>query len=745
MRSHPAFKWTSWFYLVLVLLVSGCGGSRGGVGVTVVTGSQFQPPVEDASIRLISELERSRAVPQVITAIRLVGQDERGVAIYSRLQDKAEEIVFPDVPSTVVLVRVEYLVGNNLVGLAVAEVQLSPGEEYVLSGLGFEDLGTILSSLVVTPSAPSIANGTTQQFTAVGTRITGGDLDLTTSVSWSSDMENVATIESAGLARGVTPGSASISAEFGGFTASADLTVTDAVPTELRITPLQSQVPLGVDQTFVAMATFSDQTVQDVSGSATWSSANQAVATMNGAVAESLSIGGTSVTASFGGVDSANAAGLTVTDPVLASLRIVQGDTLNTPGTSRDFDVVGVFTDGTEFDYNNRVTFSSSAPSIVSVASDTGIASMDGAVGQSTQITASDTQSNFSTSVDVFLGRYLYVSVSDDQTDATNPRKLKAYSINSTNGELTEIDEEIVPNNPQKVSVHPSGRFVYLARTGGGDNFIEIYSVNLSDGTLTPAGSVEGTTSGLVDVKVSFDGRFLFTTYTAERVESYSLNQETGVPTLVAAQNPNPFGTFPVALFAHPSLPFVYASALQSGLYGYAYSDSSLTETPGSRYRATYSGQGPFLYSNNLAATADGEFVFAPNTSSVGKGVVTFSLDDSNGRLTQESWLETPAFPEVVALDPDETTLFAINGVNRNIYTLGIAADGSLSLDATTPITSGAGRPREVVVDRLGQFMYITGDGSQTLIPILINRTTKALTFGSPVQDNVTVDLVLSP
>lgn len=742
MRSHPAYKWTSWFYLVLVLLVSGCGSD--GPGVTVATGTQLPAAVEPASIRLISELERARAVPEAITAIRLVGQDAQGVAVYAQTRDKAEEIVFQNVPVTVVLVRVEYLADNTLVGLAVAEVQLIPGEEYLLSGLEFEDVGTILSSLTVTPTAPSIAAGTTQQFTATGTRITGGELDLSDLVRWSSESENVATINSAGLARGLTPGQVQISAEFGSITASADLTVTDAVPTELEITPSPAQIPLGIDQTFVAMATFSDQTVQDVSDSATWSSSNEAVATMNGAVAESLTTGNTLVRASLGGVDSP-AAGLTVTDPVLASLRIVQGDTLNTPGTSRDFDVVGVFTDGTEFDFNSRVTFSSDNPSIVSVASDTGVASMDGTIGQSTQITADDTQSDLSTTVDVFLGRYLYVSVSNDQTDATNPRKIKAYSINSTNGELTEIDEEIVPNNPQKVSIHPSGRFVYLARTGGGDNFIEVYSVNLSDGTLTPAGSVRGTTTGLADVKVSFDGRFLFADYTAERVESYSIDQETGLPTLIATQNPNPFGTFPAAMFAHPSLPFVYASAELSGLYGFTYSDSSLTATPNSPYRGMYGGQGPFLFANNLAATLDGQFLFAPNTSGVGKGVVTFSLNDSNGRLTQEFWFETPQSPDVVALDPDESTLFAIRGFSREIYTLDIASDGSLTLDATTPITTGAGRPREVVIDRLGQFMHIAGEGSQTLIPISIDRTTKALTFGTPVQDTVTVDLVLSP
>lgn len=172
--------------------------------------------------------------------------------------------------------------------------------------------------------------------------------------------------------------------------------------------------------------------------------------------------------------------------------------------------------------------------------------------------------------------------MSDDKTDATNPHKLKAFSADESTGELAEIDQEIVPNNPKKVSIHPSGRFVYLARSGGGDNIIELYAVNLSDGSLTPVDSTVGTGTSLADVKVSHDGRYLFAGYGSKVVESYSIDQETGRLTLVANRNASTSQTFPIAMFAHPTLPFIYASESRRGLHGFKYNNSDLTQVPGS-------------------------------------------------------------------------------------------------------------------------------------------------------------------
>src|SRR6266699_4409012 len=61
----------------------------------------------------------------------------------------------------------------------------------------------ILSTITVTPTTPSIANGTTWQFTATGTYSDFTTQDLTTQVTWSSSNTAVATINNAGGSQGL--------------------------------------------------------------------------------------------------------------------------------------------------------------------------------------------------------------------------------------------------------------------------------------------------------------------------------------------------------------------------------------------------------------------------------------------------------------------------------------------------------------------------------------------------------------
>src|SRR5205807_1495288 len=84
-----------------------------------------------------------------------------------------------------------------------------------------------LLSIAVSPATPSIAVGTTQQFSAVGT-FDDGSTQLLTSVTWSSSAASVASVSSSGLATAVGTGSTTITASSGGVTGSASLTVSAA-------------------------------------------------------------------------------------------------------------------------------------------------------------------------------------------------------------------------------------------------------------------------------------------------------------------------------------------------------------------------------------------------------------------------------------------------------------------------------------------------------------------------------------
>jgi hypothetical protein len=88
-----------------------------------------------------------------------------------------------------------------------------------------------LSSLAVTPSNPSIANGTTQQFNAIATYSDGSTKDLTSTVTWSSSIPSVATISSTGLASSVAVGQTTIQAAVGPVSGSTTMTVNASTTT----------------------------------------------------------------------------------------------------------------------------------------------------------------------------------------------------------------------------------------------------------------------------------------------------------------------------------------------------------------------------------------------------------------------------------------------------------------------------------------------------------------------------------
>ena len=86
-----------------------------------------------------------------------------------------------------------------------------------------------LVSLAITPTNPSIANGTAEQFTATGTFSDNTTQDMTLSVIWSSSNTAVAQISNTlglnGLATGVGAGTTTITSTSGGVSVTATLTV----------------------------------------------------------------------------------------------------------------------------------------------------------------------------------------------------------------------------------------------------------------------------------------------------------------------------------------------------------------------------------------------------------------------------------------------------------------------------------------------------------------------------------------
>jgi trimeric autotransporter adhesin len=174
-----------------------------------------------------------------------------------------------------------------------------------------------LSSLSVTPTTATIASGTTQQFTATGTPSDGSTQNLTNSVTWSSSLQSVATINASGLATGVTV----ITATVGSTTATATLTVSAATVVSLQLSPASATLPTGSTQQLTGTATFSNTTSQNVTSSCTYTTSKAAVATVNtSGLVQGVSAGSATITATLGGSTATST--ITVTSAALSSLAI---------------------------------------------------------------------------------------------------------------------------------------------------------------------------------------------------------------------------------------------------------------------------------------------------------------------------------------------------------------------------------------------------------------------------------------
>ncbi|MGC1872116.1 MAG: Ig-like domain-containing protein [Acidobacteriaceae bacterium] len=92
-----------------------------------------------------------------------------------------------------------------------------------------------ITSIAVTPATPSIALGATQQFTATATYNDNSTANVSSTVNWTAANQDVATVNSAGLATSVASGSTSITASVGGVSETVPFVVTIAPGTGVNV------------------------------------------------------------------------------------------------------------------------------------------------------------------------------------------------------------------------------------------------------------------------------------------------------------------------------------------------------------------------------------------------------------------------------------------------------------------------------------------------------------------------------
>jgi len=157
----------------------------------------------------------------------------------------------------------------------------------ILVGAGCKDFfkDPQLTSIAISPAAPTVAIGSATTLSAKGTYDDNSTKDITSSVTWLSNNTAVATVTSKGVVTGVTNGSTTIQATAAnGVTASVTIAVGNAVVLQtISVTPLAATVAASGTQQYMATGHNSDGTTSDITASVTWTSGTIAVATIDSA------------------------------------------------------------------------------------------------------------------------------------------------------------------------------------------------------------------------------------------------------------------------------------------------------------------------------------------------------------------------------------------------------------------------------------------------------------------------------
>ncbi|MGN4932764.1 beta strand repeat-containing protein [Aeromonas rivipollensis] len=254
-------------------------------------------------------------------------------------------------------------------GVAAGSTTLSASLLGVTASTSIQVNNTSVSALQVIPAVTTIALGTKSQLQAIATFADGSTQDVSSQVQWSSNDPFIASVDSLGLVTGSGIGQATVTATLGAISRSATLTVTNAIATALQIIPPTASLPKGAKLQFQAIATFSDNSSQDVTNQVNWNSSDISVATidLNGK-ATAFSEGGSDISANFLGVTS-NTVLLVVTNATVSSIQVVlNGGSGNlAKGSSVQFNAQAVLSDGSTLDVSSQAAWFSSDQTKVTI------------------------------------------------------------------------------------------------------------------------------------------------------------------------------------------------------------------------------------------------------------------------------------------------------------------------------------------------------------------------------------------
>lgn len=299
--------------------------------------------------------------------------------------------------------------------------------------------------------------------------------------------------------------------------------------------------------------------------------------------------------------------------------------------------------------------------------------------------------------------RFLYAVSEIDDFDATHSGSVTAFSINHSTGALTKLNTVASGGaNPAHLSVHPSGRYVFVANyTGGTVGVLHV----LADGSL-----------GRMTELVHNSGPRMPDRAADNPSGNFAVSDHSSAhPHMVKS---DPSGKYVLVMDA--GLDRVYVWNINSNTGKLTPAAVPFTPmSPGSAPRHfEFGADGKKLY---LLCEQDSKVVVADFDPKTGK----ISPQQSVSSLTAHFHGSTLAAG--ILLSPDEHFLYVSNRLGDSLAVFQVAQDGSLTL--VDEIWTHADYGRALMFDPSGSYLYVANQRSDSITSFRVDKTTGKISF----------------
>jgi 6-phosphogluconolactonase (cycloisomerase 2 family) len=297
----------------------------------------------------------------------------------------------------------------------------------------------------------------------------------------------------------------------------------------------------------------------------------------------------------------------------------------------------------------------------------------------------------------------LYAVSEIDNYQGTHSGAVVTYAIDSQSMQLTRLGGvSSAGATPTHVSVHPSGRFVFVANYGGGS--AAVFPVG-PDGALESASDVRPSVGPRHHARAIDDppGQFAVSDHDGPHLH------------MVAA---DPTGQYVIANDAGLDLTLIWRFDAQAGRLLPA-------ETP---VIVAPAGSAP----RHFAFHPNGRFFY--NLYEHDAKVAVYLYDGSRGsmRLTQSVSTLPPKFAGSnlaagIVISPDGRFLYVSNRLHNTLAVFAIGADGRLRMNSES--WTHADSPRSAAIDPGGEFIFSCNQKGDSITSFRINAASGALSF----------------